>query len=107
HGLCQRTSGIDKLPDGRTIMGQLVAGEPVIVLQEHQASIGYFERKDFPSAFVHSTNAIQAFEASQGKGSIRSGDLPSESTAKLYLHGALVAPLRRSMLGSQSFWAYL
>ena len=88
-------------------MGQLVAGEPVIVLQEHQASIGYFERKDFPSAFVHSTNEIQAFEASQGKGSIRSGDLPSESTAKLYLHGALVAPLRRSMLGSQSFWAYL
>ena len=60
--LDQRTSGIEKLPDGRTKFGDFVSGEPSIVIQEHNTAVSDFQNNNFEKAFEHSQNAIKAFE---------------------------------------------
>lgn len=60
--LDQRTSGIEKLPDGRTKFGKLITGTPTILLEEHNASIKELDRHNFQVVSEHSKKAIDAFE---------------------------------------------
>lgn len=91
--LDQRTSGIEKLPDGRTKFGYMVSGTPSVVIQEHNTAATYFESGDYNSALVHSQNAIKAYEDSQkvDVGIIVGGALTQESVSKMYYLGALIA----------------
>lgn len=89
--LDDRTSGIEKLPDGRTKFGHLVSGKPHFVLAEHQAAIQAFNAKKYRASLEHSKKAIEAFNASQNKGSIDTGNLSPENRGKLYVLGVLSA----------------
>ncbi len=93
--LDQRTSGIEKLPDGRTKFGGYLAGQPTIVLEEHNASIKYYNELNFQDAFEYSQKAINAFEESakitEGQSTIQMGGISGENVAKLYNQGFLTA----------------
>lgn len=90
--LDQRTSGITKLPDGRTAMGGWVGGEPRIVMEEHDAAVQDFNKKEFSSAFEHSKKAISAYEeTAKIPRSASTGDLTPDSVGKIYYLGAILA----------------
>ena len=91
--LDQRTSGIEKLPDGRTRIGRLIAGHPTIVVEEHNAAAILYRKKDFVNALEHSKCAIQAHEESQQEGSSMKvgGNLNESQVATMYYVGALSA----------------
>ncbi len=90
--LDQRTSGIDKLPDGRTKIGGLVTGQPRIVLQKHNAAVSLYRQKRFADALLHSQAAIEAYEKSKTvAATMRTGNLSAENSAKIYFLGALLA----------------
>lgn len=90
--LDQRTSGIKKLPDGRTRLGDaVITGFPSITVGEHNVAAGFLRKGDFKSAFEHSTLAIRAHEASQTNAAVKGGDLLPEGLAKVYHAGAVSA----------------
>jgi tetratricopeptide (TPR) repeat protein len=89
--LDQRTSGIEKLPDGRTKFGNFVTGTPTILLGEHNASIREFKQHNFQAAFEHSKRAIELFEQFANIPGIKTGELSNENAAKLYYQGSLSA----------------
>lgn len=85
--LDQRTSGIQKLPDGRTKFGTIIAGEPSIVAQELGASEAYFNSKDYSNALMHSENAIKAYEDSkqyEATASMITGRLTQEGLSYMF-----------------------
>lgn len=92
--LDQRTSGIKRLPDGRSIIGQIISGTPSIAIESHNKAVEFVRKKDFSTAFKHSKHAIEAYETSQQViSSITTFKLfmskPNTSTiAKLYYIGA-------------------
>jgi len=90
--LDQRTSGITKLPDGRTAMGGFVGGEPRIVIEEHEAAVQAVNKKDYVTALEHSKKAIEAYEeAAKLPRAASTGDLLPEARGKVYYLGALMA----------------
>jgi tetratricopeptide (TPR) repeat protein len=90
--LDQRTSGLHKLPDGRTQFGHLISGEPRIVLQEIEAAQRLFKAGDYNQAFEYAQRAIKAYEdTKQLQTEFRTGDLTPEAIATLYGMGALTA----------------
>ena len=90
--LDQRTSGIEKLPDGRTRVGNdLVTGFPSITVDEHNAAAALLQKGAYAAAFKHSKRAIETREASQANATVKSGDLLPESLAKIYHAGAVSA----------------
>ncbi len=94
--LDQRTSGIKKLPDGRTSLGGFVGGEPTITLEEHQAAVESFQKKDFVTALEHSRKAIESYEAANRfPTGASTGGLTPEGIGKLYYLGAILAATAR------------
>ena len=90
--LDQRTSGIKKLPDGRTQIGQIVSGEPTIVIKQYSSAISYYKKNDFKNAFVHLQNAISAYEETEKiKKGMSVGELNKEFISVLYRLGVLLA----------------
>lgn len=96
--LDQRTSGITKLPDGRTAMGGFIAGEPHIVIQEHEVAVQAFQKKNYPAAFEHSKAAISAYEdTAKIPKAASTGDLAPDAIAKLYYLGAILAATNKQL----------
>ena len=89
--LDQRTSGIEKLPDGRTKFGDFITGSPTVLLEEHDASIREFNQHNFQAALEHSKKAIDAFEQTADSSGIKTGELTDEKVSKLYYQGSLSA----------------
>jgi tetratricopeptide (TPR) repeat protein len=91
--LDQRTSGIQKLPDGRTNLGGAITGTPTITIQEHEAAIAAYEKQDYVTALAHSQEAIRVHEeSSKTPAAMTAGpSLGAEEISKLYYLGALSA----------------
>jgi tetratricopeptide (TPR) repeat protein len=90
--LDQRTSGIEKLPDGRTKLGHFVSGQPRIVIEEHDAAAHFFKQQNYVKALSHSQNAINAYEETNKKSfSMSTGGLTKEGVAMIYRLAALSA----------------
>ncbi|MCZ7383704.1 MAG: hypothetical protein O8C63_03020 [Candidatus Methanoperedens sp.] len=92
--LDEKTSGIEKLPDGRTKIGSIISGTPSIVIQEHNIAASYFDSGNYSAALVHSQKAILAYEDSkqeEATANFFSGQLTPEAIGKLYLLGAASA----------------
>jgi len=90
--LDQRTSGIEKLPDGRTKLGHFVTGHPRIVLEEHAAAAQFFSQQKYVEAFSHSQNAINAYEETKKISfSLSTGGLKNQGVAVMYRLAALSA----------------
>jgi len=90
--LDQRTSGIKKLPDGRTQMGDFIAGSPTITIEEHNAAAQAYQRGDYKTALEYSTEAINTYEKSNEGSAIAAGTfLSPEDIAKMYYLGSLSA----------------
>lgn len=90
--LDQRTSGIEKLPDGRTKIGSaIVSGFPSIVVDEHNRAAALVRQGKYSDAFLYSQRAIAAHEASQTDAAVKGGDLLPPARAKIYHIGAISA----------------
>jgi tetratricopeptide (TPR) repeat protein len=65
--LDQRTSGIQKLPDGRTQLGggEVIFGVPTVFLEAANAGINCFNHFDYSTALKHFVDAINIMEASK------------------------------------------
>ena len=88
----QRTSGLQKLPDGRTLFGHLISGNPTIVIEEHTAAQISLAAGDYKAALKHSQGAIKAYEETQQvSAGMRTGDLTPENVGKLYRLAAITA----------------
>ncbi len=61
--LDQRTSGLEKLPDGRTKIGSLVAGSPTVILDNVNSGIRSVGSNNFEAALTYFQIAIRAFES--------------------------------------------
>jgi hypothetical protein len=82
--LDQRTSGIEKLPDGRTKLGHFVSGQPRIVIEEHDAAVKYFRQNDYEKALLHSQNAIKSYEETEKiQFSMSTGGLTNEGISTI------------------------
>jgi len=88
--LDQRTSGIEKLPDGRTRVGRIITGYPTIVIEEHNTAANLFKKGDFTGALKYSQRAIEKYEESQQDASIQD-NLNKSDTATMYYVGAMSA----------------
>jgi tetratricopeptide (TPR) repeat protein len=90
--LDQRTSGIEKLPDGRTKFGHFASGQPKIVIEEHDAAAHFFDQHDYMQALAHSQNAIAAYEETEKINiSVATGSLSNQGIAMIYRLAALSA----------------
>jgi len=90
--LDERTSGIEKLPDGRTRIGNIVTGTPSVVLDEHAAAVELYEAGQYQDALRHSEAAIAALEVATPPDMLMaSGTLSPGNQAKIYYLAALAA----------------
>ena len=90
--LDQRTSGIEKLPDGRTKLGHFASGQPRIVIEEHAAAAQFFNQQNYVQALTHSQNAITAYEETNKINfSMSTGSLSNQGVAMIYRLAALSA----------------
>ena len=65
--LDERTSGIEKLPDGRTMLGNVVAGTPKAVVEAWNAGWHRYTNGDFVGALEHFTNAVAVMRSAEVK----------------------------------------
>ena len=65
--LDERTSGIEKLPDGRTMLGGVVAGTPKVVVESVNTGWHCYTNGDFAGALEHLTNAVAAMRSAEAK----------------------------------------
>lgn len=94
--LDERTSGIRKLPDGRTKFGGVIAGIPSIVQQEYDIAVEKYNSPDYKSgdyiaALNHIQIAIKAYEDSKKEetgATLYEGSLKPEGVSLLYIAGA-------------------
>ena len=90
--LDQRTSGIEKLPDGRTKLGHFASGQPRIVIEEHDAAVLFYNQHKYKESLDHSQNAIKAYEETQKISiSMATGGLTNQGIATVYRLAALSA----------------
>lgn len=94
--LDQRTSGIQKLPDGRTLFGKIVSGDPALIIQEHNAAIQASNAGNHEESLKHSQVAINAYEETKKKIDeaqpiMTSGNLEGENAGKLYWLATITA----------------
>lgn len=82
----QRTSGIEKLPDGRTKMGPVISGSPSILFAQLEAAHSHFVSSNYASAFAEVTNAIFAYESSERSdvSMVTGGNLTPEGVRMMY-----------------------
>ena len=95
--LDQRTSGIQKLPDGRTLFAKMISGDPNVVIDEHNVAIQASNAGNLAESLKHSQAAIEAYEQAKQKivearaGISMGGGLDSENAGKLYWLAAITA----------------
>jgi tetratricopeptide (TPR) repeat protein len=92
----QKTSGIQRLPDGRTLVGKIVSGDPIVIIKEQNAAIQASDAKNFEESLKHSQVAIEAYEQTKEvlrtvQAAMTVGDLGNENVAKLYWLATLTA----------------
>ena len=66
--LDQKTSDIERLPDGRTKFGGVITGSPKVILDALTAGIQSLTNKDVSTALIYFQRAISAFEATTTSG---------------------------------------
>jgi len=96
--LDQRTSGIEKLPDGRTKMGSFVAGKPTVAIESFKAGFQDYTNKEFRTALEHFQKCISVIESSvvTDVSISAGGDFTPEGKAMVYWYSGVCA----QMLGS-------
>ena len=88
--LDQRTSGIEKLPDGRTKLGRFASGEPRIIIEEQNAAAHFFDNNDYQQSIIHSENAIKAYnDTKKCNISMSTGDITPNFLSLIYRVAAL------------------
>ena len=89
--LDQRTSGIEKLPDGRTKMGRIVSGNPTIVIEALNAANQSYQKGDYVTALRHFKRGLEAYEARPSDLFYEDITYKSEGIADAYAMAALSA----------------
>jgi tetratricopeptide (TPR) repeat protein len=103
--LDERTSGMEKLPDGRTRFGNIVSGAPTVVLEAHAAAVALYGHGQYEKALRQSRVAITALEGSEVEGvAMWSGSLAGEDRAKIYRVAGLSAQ-RMGLVEEALAWA--
>ena len=82
--LDQRTSDIEKLPDGRTKFGEYISGKPKVVIQAFNAAIQSYTNADYAAALKQAQQGIEAFETTKGGLIQTGGGITKEGKAMLY-----------------------
>lgn len=91
--LDEKTSGIEKLPDGRTKIGMFIAGRPYKMINEALEASKLYTSSDLTNSLLHSQRAIKLYEDSQSmkdKNSLAEELIP-EFRRKVYFLAALAA----------------
>ena len=104
----RKTSGIQRLPDGRTLVGKIVSGDPTVIIEEHNAAIQASDAKNFEESLKRSQMAIEAYEQTKevlnaAHGTVTVGDLGNENIAKLYWLATLTS---QQMLKNDIAYSY-
>ena len=93
--LDQRTSGIEKLPDGRTKIGDMISGNPSIVIDTNNMASTKFKEGNYIGALEYSKKAINAYEKTKNikskMSSMSTGNLSQENIGIIYRLGAMAA----------------
>jgi hypothetical protein len=87
----QRTSSIERLPDGRTRFGGIVAGNPELVLQAIWQAATNYTRGNMLEAYNQATNGINRFEQSPNGGLHTFVQVSSAGIGNLYALAAISA----------------
>jgi len=97
--LDQRTSDIEKLPDGRTRFGSVISGSQKVIFEAFQAGVQSLTNQDFRGALEQFTRAIDAIQPEPSGLQIRSDvTLTAEGMEQLYR----LASISAQMLGSNT-----
>lgn len=102
--LDQRTSGIEKLPDGRTKLGSFVAGEPKVVIELFDAGIRDYTNGIFSSALENFQKCISVFEMPPPTNisiSAGGGITPEGKTAAYWYAGVCAQKLGSNYLANE------
>jgi len=92
--LDQRTSAIEKLPDGRTRFGDIVAGTPKALLEVADRAKKYYSAGDFQNALKEYQEVLKFFDAVPSDSYSIHDSLPPETKALYYrLAGSCAAKL--------------
>ena len=97
QSITEKTSQIKKLPDGRSMFGNYISGQPDVLLSECNLMLGRYAKKEFEKAFDSANKAIELYEASElalrGVGAVivTGGSINIEGVATLYGVGAELA----------------
>jgi tetratricopeptide (TPR) repeat protein len=82
--LDQRTSDVEKLPDGRTKFGTVITGQPKAVIEAFGLAVQSYTNRDYARALNQARTGIEAFEASTVEGSLVSGEITPNAKGILY-----------------------
>lgn len=66
--LDQKTEDLEKLPDGRTMFGGVLAGTPKVILELFNSAARSYSSSDFNTALISSQKAIKALDSSAPTG---------------------------------------
>lgn len=89
----ERTSDIERLPDGRTMFGGVLAGSPKIVLESVQAGILCVSNRNLLGALHNFQRAVTAYESTSPSGVMidTSKSLTPDGKRMIYLDAAIAA----------------
>lgn len=84
--LDQRTSDIEKLPDGRTKFGGMVSGEPKAIIEAFSLGVQHYTNKEFSVALPYFMKAIAIVESEPKLTNIMigSGDITPKGRSQFY-----------------------
>ena len=95
--LTDKTAQIHQLPDGRSMFGNYISGQPSALLDEGNLMMELYRKKEFDKAFDSATKAIDLYESSElalrNAGAVieTGGTITQESAATLYSVGSELA----------------
>lgn len=95
--IAEKTAKIGRLPDGRSMFGNYITGQPDLLLSECNQMLTLYAKKEFDKAFDTANKAIELYEASEaqlsgiGAAIVTGGSINNEGVATLYGVGAELA----------------
>lgn len=98
--LTEKTAQIHQLPDGRSMFGNYISGQPSTLLSECNLMLELYRKKEFEKAFESASKAIELYESSElalrnvGAAIVTGGNITEESVATLYSVGSELAQRR-------------
>ena len=100
--LDQRTSDVEKLPDGRTKFGTIITGRPKAVIEAFGLAVQSYTNRDYAGSLNQARAGIEAFEASAVDGSLVSGEITPNAKGILYrIAGQSAQSLGSNILANQ------